>query len=112
MTVRPEAFLLLLPCLFTSACQTAPCSEQRAEAIRKEVLNKFKVGDARAQIEVALTQAGIPFTYASYRGLYHVIQSTIRVPGCSSYEAIYLVINFDQAETLVSYDISISYTGV
>ena len=74
----------------------------------KNILNsKLSVGDTRGQVELALNEMDIQFTYDKFQNRF---QATIRDERCGEYQAISVYISLDASDRMSKIKVLESYT--
>ena len=101
-------FFLLLALLtpFLTACNTG-CLDVKEKEVKKLLNSNLSIGDSREQVEIALKNIDIEFSYDKYSNRY---QATIWDERCGPYQALSVYIVLNESEKVSDIKVFKSYT--
>jgi len=76
------------------------------EEVREKLHSKLSIGDSRERVDASLKDTGIRFTYDKFQNRYNAAITE----GCSKYEAIVVLIIFDDSNKLSEIKVFKEYT--
>lgn len=102
MMVR--VFVIVISILLNLSACSGGCLD--IDEIEKELHSKLNIGDSREMVDASLKDTGVQFTYDKFQNRYNAAITE----GCSKYEAIIVLIVFDDSNKLSEIKVFKEYT--
>lgn len=101
--------MLLIMLLLIGGCSDHSCDHLNKDEIKIDLEKRIRVGDSRDQIEAALKDAKLHFSYDQYNNSYN---SFIREEGCPYGKDVIIEVYLDKNGYMSKIETSDSYTAL